>query len=435
MVELMLVAVLLLQVAILVAFLARRGSGRTTAQAAESQPAGTSLEPASTEVPDEVGHEDHDRERTVAALLAGEELAIGLDQTDPLLNLRFATEFPAASAPAADPNLSRLLGSFGHVLPLIPRGLPEGVLVARFTPEVASMVSSGQARLMVSQGQELMKAVSTTTGWTVGTARRVSEVGVGVGALALGPLGMVTAVAVVAASWHHQRWVDRTLGRIARSTAAIETRLRDDDFGTLHAGADAAERYLNVVEFTRPTPPVVLHELAAAALAANQLYRARIRRVHAFLAALDQLQDDHEQRTGASAAWSKGVDQLLGEGDRFYNDVVVAVQAAMVRAKLQALTSIELALEGEPAAAQHQLIETLDACNNEVHALRRRTRALAGSQPRLAVARSKARNAADAVSRVEHFFDAGVLDALPERVSPNEPLEISIPVQPRQLAR
>ena len=79
MVELMLVAVLLLQVAILVAFLARRGSGRTTAQAAEPQPAGTSLEPASTEVPDEVGHEEHDRERTVAALLAGEELAIRPD--------------------------------------------------------------------------------------------------------------------------------------------------------------------------------------------------------------------------------------------------------------------------------------------------------------------------------------------------------------------
>lgn len=93
---------------------------------------------------------------------------------------------------------------------------------------------------------------------------------------------------------------------------------------------------------------------------------------------------DHEQRTGRAEAWSKGVEQ--------------------------------------------QLIDTLDACNNEVHALRRRTHALAGSQPRLAVGRSKARHAADSVGRIDDFFDNGVLDLLPERVEANTPVELAIPV-------
>ena len=170
------------------------------------------------------------------------------------------------------------------------------------------MLQAGEARLMSSQGQEVMKAVSTSNGQVIATARRVSETGVRIGAVALGPVGIAVAVGVVAASWYHQRWVDRTLGRIARSTAALETRGRDDDYGTILAGADAAQRYLDVVEFARPTPPVIVHELTAAALDVNKLYHARIRRVHAFLGALDQVQDDHEQRTGRAVAWSKGVE-------------------------------------------------------------------------------------------------------------------------------
>lgn len=112
----------------------------------------------------------------------------------------------------------------------------------------------------------------------------------------------------------------------------------------------------------------------------------------------------------------------------FLNDAIIAVQTAMTRAKLQTLISIELALEGDGTTAQQQLIATLDACNNEVHALRRRTHALAGSQPRLAAVRSKVRQAADSVGKLDQFFDNGVLDLLPERVEANTPIELPIPV-------
>ncbi len=71
---------------------------------------------------------------------------------------------------------------------------------------------------------------------------------------------------------------------------------------------------------------------------------------------------------------------------------------------------------------------SLDACNNEVHGLRRRTHALAGSQPRLAAVRSKARQAADSVGKLDQFFDNGVLDLMPERVEANTPVELAIPV-------
>lgn len=406
MIELALLSILLIQGVILVALLSRRRGGNEPSHEADrpSVEEGTPHVPANMSQPAEGPDSDSGNETAVKALIAGDELAIGADRANPLMHLRFSVDMPTGSSPADDPTLTRLIGSFVDVLPLIPQGLPQGYMVARFTPEIAGMVNSGQARMMVSQGEQLMKAVSTTTGKTVGTARRVSEVGVGVGAMTLGLPGIVIAAGVVAASWYHQRWVDRTLDRIAQSSAAFEIRVRDDDFGSLEAAADAAERYVNVLDFARPTPPVILQELAAASVDTNQLYRARIRRVHAFLRALDQLQADHEHRTGETVAWSKGVDRLAKDGDRFFNDAVVAVQAAMTRAKLQALTSVELALEGEPAVAQRQLVETLDACNNEVHALRRRIHALASSQPRLTVVRSNARHAAEAVGRLQAFL-------------------------------
>lgn len=410
--------------------IAQRHRGETeTADKGQVEPTGgTSLVAANADLAERELPRDDGSEATVEALLNNEELAIQVGRSEPFLHLRFEDNLPAGSLSPDDPNLSRLMGSLSDVLPLIPTGLPDGYMVARFAPEVAAMLDSGEARLMVSQGQELMRAVSTTTGTNIATARRVSETGIAIGAVALGPAGILVAVTVVAASWHHQRWVDRTLGRIARSTAALETRGRDDDYGTILAGADAAQRYLDVVDFARPTPPVIIHELTAASLDVNTLYHARSRRVHAFLGALDQVQDDHEQRTGRAVAWSKGVEQLLSDGDRFLNDAVIAVQTAMTRAKLQALLSIELALEGDAATAQQQLIATLDACNNEVHALRRRTHALADSQPRLAAVRSKARQAADSVGKLDAFFEDGVLDLLPERVEATAPVELVLPI-------
>ena len=432
MTELLLSAVLVSQLVILVTLVARRRSVAEQAEGGQGplEPVGdSSVVEAAAEAAETMTYiSEEEDEAAVEALLHREELAIQVGRSEPFLHLRFEADLPTESQPADDPNLTRLMGSLSGVLPLLPKGLPDGYMVARFAPEVAAMLNSGQARLMVSQGQEVMKAVSTTNGQVIATARRVSQSSVGIGAAALGPVAILGAVVVVAASWHHQRWVDRTLGRIARSTAALETRGRDDDFGTILAGADAAQRYLDVVEFARPTAPVIIQELTAASLDVNKLYHARIRRVHAFLGALDQLQDDHEQRTGRAVAWSKGVDQLLSDGDRFLQDAIIAVQTAMTRAKLQALLSIELALQGDGGTAQHNLVTTLDACNNEVHSLRRRIHALASSQPRLAAVRSKARQAADSVGRLDHFFDNGVLDLLPERVEASTPVELVVPV-------
>jgi len=428
--ELMLVAVIVLQVAVLVTLLLRRDPGTAAGSSeAEAEPGqANALVPADDQLPEVQLSTAADNQAAVSALLNNEELAIQVAQAEPFMHLRFEEELPSGMISPDDPNLTRLFGSLGDVLPLIPKGLPDGYMVARFAPEVATMLKSGEARLMISEGQELMKAVSTSNGQVISTARRVSQSGAGIGAATLGPIGIAVAVTVIAASWHHQRWVDRTLGRIARSAEALETRGRDDDYGTILAGADAAQRYLDVVDFARPTPPVVVHELSAAALDVNKLYHARIRRVHAFLGALDQVQDDHERRTGRAVAWSKGVEQLLSEGDRFLKDAIIAVQSAMTRAKLQTLISIELALEGDSRTAQQQLIATLDACNTEVHALRRRTHALAVSQPRLAAVRSRARQAADSVGQLDSFFDNGVLELLPERVEANTPVELAIPV-------
>ena len=236
----MLVAVIASQVAILVMLIARRRPASIKADGDELvEPAGaTSLVPASLDLVEAENPGDAGNQAAIASLLNNEELAIQVDRSEPFMHLRFAADLPPGALPPDDPNLSRLMGSLGDVLPLIPKGLPDGYMVARFAPEVATMLKSGQARLMVSQGQEVMKAVSTSNGQVIATARRVSESGAAIGAVALGPVGIAVAVAVVAASWHHQRWVDRTLGRIARSTAALETR----SVGTTTTGPSSRER-------------------------------------------------------------------------------------------------------------------------------------------------------------------------------------------------
>lgn len=62
----------------------------------------------------------------------------------------------------------------------------------------------------------------------------------------------------------------------------------------------------------------------------------------------------------------------------------MALQTATTRALLQTLIGIELAFGGDRVTAKQRLVDYVDACNNEVHALRRRTHPLAGSQPPLA---------------------------------------------------
>ena len=110
------------QVAILALFIAQRRASTVEAEGdLQVEPVGeTSLDPTIRDLVDSESSGDAGNEAAVAALLNSEELAIQVDRSEPFMHLRFETTLPSRALPPNDPNLTRLMGSLGDILPLIP---------------------------------------------------------------------------------------------------------------------------------------------------------------------------------------------------------------------------------------------------------------------------------------------------------------------------
>jgi hypothetical protein len=385
---------------------------------------------------------------------------------------------PTPSAPAPPPAAIAVAGALSAALPELagllqraapiaqtaaPVGTQVGDLVVRFAPEIRTGLLDGSYELVKSGGRILPRARSTVTGQFSQTAEVIGAAGAtaaaagaaggaggasvaGAGAAgAAGAAGVagatgisatvalpivIAAGAALAASWAQQRWLEQTFAGVERALARIETRLRDDDFGTL----DGAEALLEVIGDRAAfgeLAPQIRAELAVAHRQVEAIYRSRLRFVERFKVDLERWQVDAIGKDGRSVTWTPEVVKALIEDDSTtVAELVVFFQAMLTRARISTATAALLVTEGDAVSAFRIIDGVRSSIRHDYFDLHNRIAALARVEIDASIWKNPfsskdRRTAHEIVSILAGNLDRSIGDHLPE---PNEVVEFVVPV-------
>lgn len=262
-----------------------------------------------------------------------------------------------------------------------------GQMKVAFSPEVRSLLRSGQAHLMKSGSETLPTAVDQS-GRIIAHARQVGGLSLGgSGAVAAGALMPVAwplllgAAVGSAAAWSDQRRLERTFDAMQASLARIEHRLRDDDHGALEAADDLVGLMRPHVVDGRPPAQLCL-EVAAARQEIERIYRSRHRFVTRFKESLEANQLRHEEGGGDRTPWVADIDKELTDADSgLVDELAVYLKVMVCRARLGACTAAVLSVEGDGRAALELLGQLEDSTREDYWDLQRRISALARFEP------------------------------------------------------
>ncbi len=284
--------------------------------------------------------------------------------------------------------VTTMLAALVAGLPEVGRSLAAspGVRVL-FSAETRQLLASGELRLMQTATGVAPTAINAA-GRIVETARMapgaasVAGGGVAVGAALAGswPILLAGGLAAAAAA-AEQRWLEQTLGGLQAAVERLEHRLRDDDAGTLEA-AMRLSRLVEPAALGAALPMQLRLELAAARQEVERVYLSRLRFVDRFERALEAAQNEEEQKTGQPIAWAGDIARDLADRKTgLVDELVVFLQAMIVRARLAACTAGVLAAEGGEQPAVMLLASLDQELRHDYWNLQRPIHALAKSQP------------------------------------------------------
>jgi hypothetical protein len=347
--------------------------------------------------------------------------------------VRFEPYLDVATAP--EWSRSAAVGVAVGLVEAIP-GLAEaigtrGAMRVVFSPEVRRALAHGSLRLMGDRG---LPIAVNHTGQIVEIAKVAgagagagAAVGLGAAAVVAWPVVLASGVATAAAV-AHQRWLEQTFAGLADQLDRIETRLRDDDLGTLDA-ADALVDLAAGFGFDG-LPQQIREELAVARRQVDGIYFSRRRFVERFKRAVEEQQVVHEAKAGERRAWVGDIVSQLAAGAAV-DEMIVFVRAMVGRARLGVVTARVLAADCAPLAALTLLEGIEEGVRHDYGDLSRRLSALARSTPEAPIWRrllkpADAERAADNARMLSLALTSAVGDRLPAR---DEPLVLDVPAE------
>lgn len=245
---------------------------------------------------------------------------------------------------------------------MLQKGIANGSLALVQTAVGTTMplvrnVSTGQ---FAGWAQVVSGGASAGTGTkaAVGTAGATGAAAAG---LVLWPILLVGTVGI-AAAMAERKWLEASFQRLEKGLGRIEARMRDDDLGALQM-ADALV-VLSAEDATQGDLSEQLRlELAVARVQVESIYRSRRRFVDRLLDQVEAAQNRHTERTGDSKGWVDDVEELLGdESGVAAAELVVYLQAMVVRARLASVTAAVLGADGAGVSA----VRLLDGLRDEV---------------------------------------------------------------------
>lgn len=304
-----------------------------------------------------------------------------LPDRDWLLRLEPVPE--PASKRSVEPALIGLVSGLAQAAPVVQQMLNHApALQVVFSPATMAGLKAGTLKLMGGG----VATATTLSGTIVENAKIVPGAGAAValgtgagGGLTLAAaLPLVLVAAGVAASIAHERWLQAAFTRLSDQLDRIETRLRDDDLGTL----DAADRLTDLVMrlATDQLPGQLRLELAEARQNVESIYFSRRRFVERFESFLEQTQDDAEGQQRLETAWVGDIAKRMAS-DELVAELVVFLRAMVTRARLAALTAGVLANAGDVSVALTMLDEIEGDIRDDYWPLQRRLAALARTKP------------------------------------------------------
>lgn len=317
-----------------------------------------------------------------------------------------------------------------------------------FSPAVQKGINNGSLKMMQSASGTLPTALNGSgkiveTAVIAAPAAAASSAGVAAvggaavagGAAAAGGVAAtatVTSVAIaalpvvlvvgagIAASMAHQRWLEQTFGQLQGSLDRLETRLRDDDLGTL----ESADRLMDLVaeDLSGGSIPDQLKlELAAVQTSVDALYWSRRRYVERYKRQLEERQTAHELKTGETSAWAgRTAKQIVDEDQGVIDELVVFTQAMITRARVTAATAAVLAADGEATSAIRRIDELDTTMRRDYFDLYNRVSALASNAPEMKrwkqlIDRGTTQTAIERVAVLAGAMDQAIGSALPDR--------------------
>jgi hypothetical protein len=358
------------------------------------------------------------------------ESETALPDAEWLLRLEPVPDFE--SSRSVEPALIGLVAGLAQAAPVLQQLLSQTpALQVAFSPATMAALQAGTLKFM---GGSMPAAVSQA-GKIGEHARLVPGAGAAIGtggALTLTTaLPLVLVAAGVAASIAHERWLQQAFTGLSDQLDRIETRLRDDDLGTL----DAADRLADLIVrlATDQLPDQLRLELAEARQNVEGIYFSRRRFVERFESFLEQSQDDAERRARLETAWVGDIAKRMASDD-LVAELVVFLRAMITRARLAAFTAGVLANAGDVSVALTLLDEIEDHVRQDYWPLQRRLAALARTQPddallsRFMKAKERSR-AVENAKRVSGALEEAIGARLPERDR-----EVSVAVPTSSLA-
>jgi hypothetical protein len=354
----------------------------------------------------------------------------------------------ARSFTEALPGLAQMFrASMSHAPGTVQQTAEVGYRVV-FSPSVQKGINSGSLRMMQSARGTLPTAINNSgkivqtaavvapdaVAATAGAAA-VSGAAVAGGAAAAGGVAATATIASVAiaalpivlvvgagiaASMAHQRWLEQTFGQLQGSLDRLETRLRDDDLGTL----ESADRLMDMLaeDLSGGSIPEQLKlELAAVQARIDALYWSRRRYVERYKRQLEERQTAHEVKTGKTSAWAgRTAEQIVDEDQGVIDELVVFTQAMITRARVTAATAAVLAADGEAAAAIRRIDELDTTMRRDYFDLYNRVTALASNAPEMnrwkqLIDRGTTQTAIERVAVLAGAMDQAIGSALPDR--------------------
>ncbi len=301
------------------------------------------------------------------------------------------------------PVVSMLLEPVLRAVPELHRASAEMPrLVVTFSRETTAALRTG-SRTMMRLADGTLKAVARD-----GNTGRIAEIGsvalVG-GALASSGLAMAAAGAAAAAV-AQQRWLTNTLETIRRGTETLLLRELDDDYGAIHAAFEFSKHLDSCLDRAH-VPELQRSEFAIVRRSVDAIYYSRRRFIERFVERLDTIHADSDE------AWAREITSLMGKDPAYFEaEVMIYLQALVIRARLATSAAMLLALDGAIEFGYELLSSTANELRDDYTMLARKLRPLAEQTPR-----PWARQAAlhESATRLHELMSARIVPQIPPR--------------------
>jgi len=233
----------------------------------------------------------------------------------------------------------------------------------------------------------------------------ISRVGVG---LSASPLTVLTAGAA-AMSLVQQQQLARSIRHLDRKISAVLTRLQHDDHGELAAANELLELVMRSA--SEGTVPEQLRlELAQTRVRINALHQSRARPVSEFI--------DTVTTTDGELAANPVVADAIDDPDEFQREMLLYLDAVLVRGRLATVTALMVAADGHGADAQRLLEEAASSTRTDYYRLQKPLASLASRSrdaSRLRALSSSHRRVATVITELEAAA-AEIEESLPPAV-------------------